>query len=258
MTYAHVHVSEVPDSPVVECTIASGLEVARAALAGTPFQPPATWREREALRIACGVPDNRGASIADLRRGLSSRYGLRLPQTTLPVLATLPEGTFLAVQGDYHALPAHYQRWDPGFAKHMPAGHCVTVFRQDGVLVWCDPLAPWGAYAGEPVAASIVEAYFDALPGAACTRAELPAQPSYELVISPGATVQAASFGRACIDHFHAEPTHAEHASTAPCSAPKEYPMCGGGTATIVKVSSGTFAGSWVHAGGPGVTVREL
>jgi hypothetical protein len=255
MTYDHVHVSEVPDSPVVECTFASGLEVARAALAGTDRQPPATWREREALRIAAGVPDNRGASIADLRRGLAARYGLVLPETGLPNLLTLPEGTFVAVQGNYHDLPAHYQRWDPGFAGHDPAAHCVTVYMAGGVLHWCDPLAPWGSYDGEPIDSITVGRYFSGLPGAACTSARVPPQMAHTLHIAPGATVQVASFGTACIDHFHNVATHSDHESTAPCSSPKTYPLCGGGHATIAKVSAGTFAGSWVHAGSPGVYV---
>ena len=176
--YQHVHVSEVPDSPVVECTIAAGLEVARAALSGTPKEPPATAAEREALRAASGVPDTQGASVPDLLRGLRARYGLVLSAAGLPAdLPALPDGTFLVVQGNYHDLPAHYQRWDAHFASQDPAGHAVCVFRLGGGLMWCDPLAPWGPYAGEPVAPAVVAAYFGGLPGAQTTRARLPAAP---------------------------------------------------------------------------------
>lgn len=165
MTYRHVHVSEVPDSPVVECTSASVLEVARAATNGLPSQPPATAAEREALRAASGASDVHGASIPLIAAGARRRYGVSLDVGPLPDLERVPEGTFIAVQGDYHVLPRHFQRWDPHFALRPGAGHCVTVFSLGG-LRWCDPLAPWGAYAGEPVAPSVVRAYFASLPGA--------------------------------------------------------------------------------------------
>jgi hypothetical protein len=188
MGYKHVHVSEVPDNPVVECTIAAGLELARAALNGKRNQPPATAAEREKLRVACGVPDNEGASIADLSRGLRARYGLVVPPIGLPSnLATLPEGTFLAVQGNYHDLPAPYQRWDRHFAAQDPAGHCVTLYKLGGILHWCDPLAPWGPYTGDVAVPMFVDAYFRGLPGAHCARVMLaappPAPPRYRVSV---------------------------------------------------------------------------
>lgn len=171
--YHHVHVSEVPDSPVVECTTASVLEVVRAVLNGDPRQPPASPAEREALRQASGAPDNAGASLDDLQRGVSARYGLSLPVGPMPDLASLPDGTFLAVQGNMHVVTDRLKKWDTAFGARPVAAHCVCVYRLAGKLMWCDPLAPWYAYTGEPVAAETVYRYFQALPGARVMRGQL-------------------------------------------------------------------------------------
>jgi len=257
MTYRHVHVSEVPDSPVVECTIASGLMVARAALYGSPKQPPATAAEREALRAACGVPDNSGARIEpDLLRGMRIRYGLFQIATGLPIFTTAPDGTYWAVQGDYHSLPAHYQRWDRQFASHAGAGHCVCVRKEAGALLWDDPLAPWGAYSGEPVTPAVVAAYFRALPGARVTAGRVPAVVStHSLVIRAGAQVKSWAPSGGCLTDEQVRPFTRK--TSAPCDAEALQHLCAGGTATAVKVVGGTLSGRFVWVASPGVSIEE-
>jgi hypothetical protein len=180
--YVHVHVTELGDpGGIVECTWATGLELARAALNGTPRQPPATAAEREALRIAGGGSDIAGANYLELAAGCQRRYGWS-PAISTALPAAPGPGTFLGVQGRYSALPAHYRRWDPAFG----GGHSAVVYNLDGTLEWCDPLAPPSvrdpkggtiAWQGEPIEWGVVAAYFRALPGAQVAAARLNVPP---------------------------------------------------------------------------------
>lgn len=173
--YQQVHVTELFDpGGIVECTWATGLELARAALNGTPRMPPATAAEREALRVAGGGSDSGGSNYDQLAAGCQHRYGWS-PALTTTFPASLPPGYFYGVQGNYHALPAHYQRWDPAFAARPLAPHSSVFYNIDGNEMWCDPLAPpsvrdpkggTAPWVGEPITYAVVKAYFAALPGA--------------------------------------------------------------------------------------------
>ena len=181
MTYTHVHVSERPDpAGVVECTWATGVELARAALAGTAQVPPASAGEREALRASGGGSDTAGSTYTQLAMGLGARYGLFLTPTLDLPATEIPECTFLGVQGLASHLPVHYQRWDPGFAATGDrSSHSLVVFKLNGVLTICDPLAPLDtAWHGEPITWAAVRAYHDALTGAKVIAVKLPPETS--------------------------------------------------------------------------------
>jgi hypothetical protein len=171
MTYTHSHVSELPDSPVVECTWATGVELARAALAGSSRQPPATAAEREALRAAGGGSDTSGATYDQLAVGLGNRYGLfTVPTLALPA-TEIPEGVFLGVQGLYSRLPTWYRRWDTAFT----GAHSLVVYKLGGFLRVCDPLTPWDAsWRGDLIAWVSVVAFHTALLGAKVIAVKLP------------------------------------------------------------------------------------
>jgi hypothetical protein len=175
VTYQHTHVSELPDpAGVVECTWATGVELARAALAGSSKQPPATAAEREALRASGGGSDTAGATYEQLAMGLGARYGLHVVPTLALPAPEIPEGTFLGVQGLYSSLPAHYRRWDLAFT----GAHSLVVYKLNGVLTVCDPLAPWDpTWHGEPITWAAVCAYHDALTGAKVIAVRLPTPP---------------------------------------------------------------------------------
>lgn len=174
MSYTHTHVSERPDpAGVVECTWATGVELARAALAGSAKQPLATAAEREALRASGGGSDSAGATYDQLAMGLGARYGLfPVPTYALPAIE-IPEGVFLGVQGLYSRLPTHYRRWST-----FTGAHSLVVFKLGGVLTICDPLTPWDtAWHGEPITWVAVVAYHDALTGAKVIAVKLPTPP---------------------------------------------------------------------------------
>lgn len=180
MSYTHTHVSEKPDpAGVVECTWATGVELARAALAGSSKQPPATFYEREQLRMYGGGSDTKGSTYEQLAMGLGARYGLFVVPT-LDLPASIPEGTFLGVQGLYSHLPTHYQRWGPTFAATgSKSSHSVVVFKLNGVLMICDPLAPWDTtWHGEPITwAAVVAFHTPLLVGARVIAVKLPTPP---------------------------------------------------------------------------------
>lgn len=257
VTYTQVHVSEVPDNPVVECTWATGLELARAALWGTAKEPPATTSEREALRVAGGGSDTAGANYGQLAHGCQQRYGW-----SPAVSSVLPPppgvGWFYGVQGLYSALPDHYRRWDGNFT----GGHSSVVYNLDGTLMWCDPLAPWNTtsaggvktpWQGEPITWGVVTAYFKALPGARVASARLNVPPrAYSLLIPAHAVVEHSSMnakGQVVLpwqrDTWGASP------SSAPCTAATTRPTTVAGvTAAVVRVLGGKYASQWVHMNG--------
>ena len=180
--YRHEHCSEVPDRPVVECTAGTFVEHAHAA-----FYPdraiPTDAAEREALRVAMGQPDDRGATYAQGVAGCMKRYGWA--PTLLGGLPGFPpaHGEYLGVQGWYPSLPAHYRRWFPGFGtKYGNGAHSVTVYSLNGSLMWCDPGAPelvkdpkggTMPWLGEPIAWPVVQAFHRALDGARVVRTRI-------------------------------------------------------------------------------------
>lgn len=255
MAYTQVHVSEVPDSPVVECTWATGLELARAALYGTEKEPPATPAEREALRIAGGGSDTSGANYEQLAHGCQSRYGWS-PAVGASLVRPAP-GVFLGVQGNMHAVPDHYKRWDPHFGSLPVAAHSLVVYNLSGAIMWCDPLAPavvnGKPWQGEPVSWGVVEAYFAALPGARVATARVNVPPNgYALLIPAGATVEhAPANGKGQIALPWQEDVWGSSPSSAPCTAATTRPTTVPGvTATVVRVLAGKYGGQWVHMNG--------
>ncbi len=149
--------------PWTDCTWASGLMFANK---GDRGGHPNTRAEREALRKASR--DNfAGSTLQDLSHGLLARYGwglggIRVSEASL--LARLKRGDGAVVQGNYHLLTRHFQRWDVRFAARSRALHAAYVQGHDrggnwhvgpnGVLrdvFWCDPLgrSPRGTPADE-------------------------------------------------------------------------------------------------------------
>lgn len=168
-----IHVPEVPDAGgIVECTPATGLEVVRHAFEGSPDQPPATPAEREALRVAMGVPDNKGASYDQLVHGCLARYGWA-PRLLTKLPSSPPaEGEMWGVQGFYPKLPLAFRGLgeSPGFGTtHGDGAHSITVRHGP---IGCDPLVLAGkGYTGAALPWSAIQAYFAALPGARVVQA---------------------------------------------------------------------------------------
>jgi hypothetical protein len=157
MSYVHIHVSEKPDpAGVVECTWATGLELVRAALYGSPKCPPADANEREQLRRAGGGSDTKGSTYEQLAMGMGARFGVYVVPTAALPATEISEGTFLGVQGLYSHLSTHYRRWQPSFT----GAHSVVIYKVGGILRICDPLAPWDlSWHGEPITWGAVRAF---------------------------------------------------------------------------------------------------
>jgi len=247
MTYHHKHVSELPDSPVVECTWATGVELARAALYGTTREPPATGVEREALRVAGGGSNEGGSTYMQMAAGCQRRYGWS-PSVTESLVAAPGRGYFLGVQGEYAALPDHYRRWDPGFA----AGHSAVVYNIDGPLMWCDPLVPptVDGWVGEPISWPTVTAYFRALPGAHIATAKLAVPPpAWHMTIASG--TRDIEYARMSPTGCVAEWLHypwSGHASGAPIATPVDRKTCSTGSVNrLAVVKTGKLAGKLVR-----------
>lgn len=161
------HVTEREVGPWYDCTFAAGLEVFRDGFPDGVAIPP-TVEEKEALRAAAGmVDDHGGASIDDLIRGGRARYQLAAGYyvtgdwADVSTALRIP-GFRLVVQGSMAKVPATLRRWDPGFT----GGHAVAARGNTTAPMWCDPLAPKGTYAGEPVTLTTWQSYFTGLPGA--------------------------------------------------------------------------------------------
>ncbi len=161
------HVTEREPGPWHDCTFAAGLEVLRAGFPDGEAIPP-TEAEKEALRAAAGlVDDHGGASIDDLIRGAKARYqlagGYYVTGDWADVSTALRiPGFRLVVQGSMARVPAHLRRWDPAFT----GAHAVAARGNATAPMWCDPLAPKGTYAGEPVSIATWQAFFTGLSGA--------------------------------------------------------------------------------------------
>jgi hypothetical protein len=161
------HVTEREVGPWRDCTFAAGLEVFRDGFPDGVAIPP-TVEEKEALRAAAGLPDDHsGATIAQLIQAGQKRYGLAggyfVTRDWADVrTALLVPGFRLVVQGSMAKVPASLRRWDPSFT----GAHAVAARGNATAPMWCDPLAPKGTYAGEPVTISTWQSYFLGLPGA--------------------------------------------------------------------------------------------
>jgi hypothetical protein len=121
-----------------------------------------------ALRRLSGDPANTGSTLDDLRLAFSKLghdlptspdNGLRLTWSEL--VKRLAAGAGAVVAGDYGRLPARYSRWDPAFAKQVPAGHALYLDaydrRTDRIFVM-DPLAP-ADWTGEWIPARAIRAF---------------------------------------------------------------------------------------------------
>lgn len=157
------HVTEREVGPWRDCTFASFLEVMRDGLPDGR-DVPATVAEKEALRAAAGLPDDHmGATIAQGIAACERRYGLSggyvVTTDWLRVREALGRADArLVVQGSMGSVTPWLRRWDVNFS----GAHAVAARG----LVWCDPLAPAGTYAGELVPIGTWESYFRGLPGA--------------------------------------------------------------------------------------------
>lgn len=157
------HVTEREPGPWRDCTFASMLEVCRD---GFPDGRaiPATVAEKEALRAAAGLPDDHTG--ADMSQGILAaerRYGLGGGYVVTSSWSVLRDALNRAdarcvVQGSMGSATTWLRRWSPSFS----GAHAVAARG----LVWCDPLAPAGTYAGELVPIGTWESYFRGLPGA--------------------------------------------------------------------------------------------
>jgi hypothetical protein len=144
----HKHVSERQSGKWEDCLWMSAVMWLRLV-----FDPtiPATHAEGDALRLASG--DLGFSNFWNLEAGVQVRYRWTLPDPVPPgaLWATLAPGTAAVVIGNTGAWPSgsHWRRWSPGSV----VDHAVFVYRFDATdaVWWCDPLAPEGAYNGEPM-----------------------------------------------------------------------------------------------------------
>lgn len=114
--YTPPFVTETDEPPPwIDCTFSAGLMLwLKATLGGVPHDR----NEREQLRIASGDVVG-GSSLYDLKRGIANRYHKTVvlaPFSGASAQQRLARGDGMVIQGIYAALPAHYTRFDPGFA----------------------------------------------------------------------------------------------------------------------------------------------
>jgi len=157
------------DEPAIrDCVYASGLMLEnKATLGGVPC----LRAEREALARAAGKPEGQeGSTLADLARGMEARYGwsgtIYPSSAAAPGVAKLLGPTIGAVLiGWYAKLPAHYRRFDPGFAASGQASlHAIYVEHRpelDATARWLiDPLFHGEpGYRGEAIPVVALQAY---------------------------------------------------------------------------------------------------
>lgn len=162
------HVSQREPGPWRDCTFASMLECIRLVVPDGE-RIPATEAEKERFRAAAGLPDDHGgATIEDALPAAKRLYGLDTEHYVLTLewevleRALRDPGTLAVVQGKMSALPSYLRRWSPGFL----GPHAVAARGNSLSPTWCDPLAPKGSYAGEPVTWPTWRAFFASLPGA--------------------------------------------------------------------------------------------
>lgn len=147
---------------------------------------------------------------------------------------------------------------DAGVCVGFRGPHAVTVHQSETTVYIGDPLVPHYV----PVSWGVLWHACGEFAGAGRVNASLlkpPAPKSYSLVIQARATVQLASLSASgCISGW-TERQWGALPSSAPCRMPTRKRSCKtGAESTVVYVTRGAFAGRWVHAGSPGVTVREV
>jgi len=194
VTFAAVdHVTQREPGPWRDCTFASTLETLRLALANGR-DIPSEQHEVERFRAATGLPDNHtGSTIPQIMPVAERLYGVTPDQYVITGDWAAIHRHFAdeanegVITGMMAAVPPHLRRWSPGFH----GAHAVAARGSALAPTWCDPLAPKGAYHGEPVSWSVWESFFGHLPGA---RALLMREyeegaiplPIYQLAIRPG------------------------------------------------------------------------
>lgn len=158
------HISErEADGSWEDCTWDSGLEWYRLCFDASR---PATHAEAQLLRKAAGEPPTGGSNLGDFREGVAVRYKATLPAAQsgfANLKADLRPGFAAHVQGSMKAFPSTHRlsRWDRGF----DGGHAVLIVNVDGILYWCDPLAPETADVPVVVSWDEVERYVRAFAG---------------------------------------------------------------------------------------------
>jgi hypothetical protein len=161
------HVTEREPGRWEDCTFASMLETIRLAMPNGR-RIPSTIAEVNRFARAAGFPeDHSGATIEDALPAATRLYGVTARHYDLSRdwrvvrRALADERTVAVVTGVMAAVPAHLRRWSPRFT----GAHAVAARGHSVSPTWCDPLAPKGTYAGEPVNWSVWEAFFRTLPG---------------------------------------------------------------------------------------------
>jgi hypothetical protein len=118
------------------------------------------------LRAASGEPSTGGSNLTDFKRGVRIRYDRVIPwaQSGYTALkAALVPGTAGVVQGSMKAFGTGHRLsvWQ----KNFDGGHAVLIVNIDGILYWCDPLAPETANVPVVASWSEVRAYVTAFSG---------------------------------------------------------------------------------------------
>lgn len=129
--YCPPFVTETDEATWTDCQWAAGLMLALKASHGAM---PATRAEREALREASGDYMG-GSSLADLNRGLRTRYGRGVALNRISAASLekrLVRGDGADVNLLYARLPDHWTRWDRHFAaKGSRSAHAAYVQAED-------------------------------------------------------------------------------------------------------------------------------
>ena len=162
------HVTEREPGKWEDCTFASVLEIIRLGMPNGR-SIPATIAEVNRFARTAGFPeDHSGATINDALPAATRLYGVTARHYELsrywPTIrrALADDNTVAVVTGLMAAVPVHLRRWSPRFT----GAHAVAARGHSISPTWCDPLAPKGVYAGEPVSWSVWEAFYKSLPGA--------------------------------------------------------------------------------------------
>lgn len=146
-----------PDGHIDQCSWCALVMAANKAGAGLP-----------ASLAQSKVFGEHAAGIADLNVALQRELGWagrEYAGTFAGFLALLVPGMGAVCQGFYAALPDHYARFDPAFAKKgLDSVHDVYVQRQpDGSLWWIDPLFhSEPGYRGEAISQATLGAFMTA------------------------------------------------------------------------------------------------
>jgi hypothetical protein len=229
------------DEPAIrDCVYASGIMVANKATLGAIACVRA---EREALARAAGKPEGEEAStLADLRTGMLERYGWSgVIESVTPagLGAAIGPGEGAVVIGWYAKLPAHFTRFDPGFAAKGTASlHALYAEHRPelgSTQRWViDPLFHGEAgYRGEPITLAALATYATGFGG-----------PARLMVVTEGA--QAGSIGDVVI---YRQTEEAGSFTIEPATSPRFFRLGATGWeiaktwAAVAQPSSASFNG---------------